>query len=62
MGKKSSKLALLHLNIRARDKIIGSLLKVIADNNISLDSDLTKVIESLYYKQMKGHGKEEKGK
>lgn len=49
MGNRATKLAMLHAQVKVRDKLIGGLLKVIAENKISLPQYLIFAIDVLYY-------------
>lgn len=48
MSEKASKIKILKKEIEVKDKLIGKLLNVIAENQIVLDPLFLSVISSLY--------------
>ena len=50
---RQTKIDYLGLQIKVRDKLIGSLLHTIAENKISLQPDIITVIETLFKDKLK---------
>lgn len=60
MGEKNSKLEMLHAKINVLDKLVQSLLHILAENKIKVPDHIITIIEVLYNKKMvKENGKEE---
>lgn len=58
MSEKMNKIKILKKEIEVKDRIIGKLLHVIAENKIKLDKEVLNAIQILYHNKINKAGEE----